>query len=95
MSRNVNERKGGGQECDKGSCKGRLFKDEGGWLEPTHPWEIQTEALEGACPLEGVRGEASQVAVEGEAAPRSLAARHGGVLSREGHGGPAASGTSL
>lgn len=94
-SRNVNKRKGRGQECDKRSCKSMTFEDGGGWLDPTHPWEIQTEALEGACPLEEVRDEAFQGVVGVAAAPQSLGARHGGVLSREGHGEPAASETSL
>lgn len=52
-------------------------------------------ALEGACPLEEVRDEAFQVVVVVVAAPQSLEAQHGGVLSHEGHGGPAASETSL
>lgn len=53
------------------------------------------EALGGACPLEEVQDEASQVVVEVVAAPQILGAQHGGVLSHEGHGGPAASETSL
>lgn len=48
-----------------------------------------------ACPLEGVQDEAFQVVVGVVAAPQNLGARHGGVLSHEGHGGPAASETSL
>lgn len=59
------------------------------------PWEIQTEALGGACPSEEVRDEAFQGVVWAVAAPQILAAQHGGVLSHEGHGGPAASETSL
>lgn len=53
------------------------------------------EALEGACPLEEVQDEAFQVVVEVVAALQSQGAQHGGVLSHEGHGGPAASETSL
>lgn len=67
----------------------------GRWPEATHPWESQMEALGGACPLEEVQDEASQVVVEVVAAPQILGAQHGGVLSHEGHGGPAASETSL
>lgn len=59
------------------------------------PWEIQTEALEGASPLEEVQDEAFQVVVGVVAAPQSLGAQHVGVLGHEGHGGPAASETSL
>lgn len=53
------------------------------------------EALGGACPLEEVQDGVFQVVVGVEAALQSLGARHGGVLSHEGHDGPAASGTSL
>lgn len=53
------------------------------------------EALEGACPLEEVQDEAFQVVVEVVAALQSQGAQHGGVLSHESHGGPAASETSL
>lgn len=59
------------------------------------PWEIQKEALGGACPLEEVQDEAFQEVAEVVAAPQSLEAQHGGVLGHGGHGGPAASGTSL
>lgn len=64
-------------------------------VEPTHPWEIQTEALGEACPLEEVRDEACQAVVVVGVAPQILGAQHGGVLSHEGHGGPAASETCL
>lgn len=64
-------------------------------LAPTHPWEIQKEALGGACPLEEVQDEAFQEVAEVVAAPQSPEAQHGGVLGHGGHGGPAASGTSL
>lgn len=69
--------------------------------DPGDPWEIQTKALGVgwgvACPLEQVRDEAFQVAIGTVAAlcPQSLWAQHGGVLSHEDHGGPAASETSL
>lgn len=59
------------------------------------PWEIQKEALEGACPSEEVQDEAFQEVAGVVAALQSLAAQHGGVLGHGGHGGPAASGTSL
>lgn len=59
------------------------------------PWEIQKEALGGACPLEEVQDEAFQEVAEVVAAPQSPEAQHGGVLGHGGHGGPAASGTSL
>lgn len=45
--------------------------------------------------MEEVQDEACQVAVVVGAAPQILEAQHGGVLSREGHGGPAASETYL
>lgn len=45
--------------------------------------------------MEEVQDEAFQVVVAVVAAPQSLEAQHGGVLSHEGHGGPAASETSL
>lgn len=45
--------------------------------------------------MEEVRDEACQVVVVVGAAPLILAAQHGGVLSHEGHGGPAASETYL
>lgn len=67
----------------------------GRWLEPTHPWETQTEALGEACPLEEVQDEAFQVVVGVVAAPQILEAQHGDVLGHEGHGGPAASETFL
>lgn len=63
--------------------------------EPTHPWAIQTEAPGGACPSEEVRDEAFQVVAGAVAAPQILGAQHEGVLGHEGHGGPAASETSL
>lgn len=63
--------------------------------KPTHPWAIQTEALGGAYPSEEVQDEAFQVVVGEVAAPQILGAQHEGVLSHEGHGGPAASETSL
>lgn len=53
------------------------------------------EALGEACPLEVVQDEACQAVVVAGAAPQILGAQHGGVLSHEGHGGPAASGTYL
>lgn len=59
------------------------------------PWEIQKEALVGACPSEEVQDEAFQAVVEAVAGPRSLEVQHAGVLGHGGHGGPAASGTSL
>lgn len=49
----------------------------------------------GTCLLERVQDEAFQVVVEVVAAPQSQGAQHGGVLSHESHGGPAASETSL
>jgi hypothetical protein len=61
----------------------------------THPWEIQMEVLGVACPLEEVQDEAFQVVVGVVAALQSLEVQHVGVLSHEGHGGPAASETSL
>lgn len=45
--------------------------------------------------MEEVRDEACQVVVVVGAAPQILGAQHGGVLSHEGHGGPAASETYL
>lgn len=45
--------------------------------------------------MEEVRDEACQVVVVVGAAPQILGAQHGGVLSHEGHGGPAASETCL
>lgn len=45
--------------------------------------------------MEEVLDEAFQGVVGVAAAPQSLGARHGGVLSHEGHGEPAASETSL
>lgn len=59
------------------------------------PWEIQKEALGGACPSEEVQDEAFQEVAEVVAAPQSLEAQHGDVLGHGGHDGPAASGTSL
>lgn len=53
------------------------------------------EALGGACPWEEVRGEAFQVVVGVVAVLLSLEAQHEDVLSHGGHGGPAASETSL
>lgn len=41
--------------------------------------------------MEEVQDEACQVVVVVGAAPQILEAQHGGVLSHEGHGGPAAS----
>lgn len=67
----------------------------GRWPDTTHPWESRTEAREGACPSEEVQDEASQAVVGVVAAPQILGAQHEGVLSHEGHGGPAASVTSL
>lgn len=64
-------------------------------LGPGDPWEIQMEALGGACPLEEVQDVAFRVVVEVAVAPQSLEVLHGGVLSHEGHGGPAASETFL
>lgn len=57
-------------------------------------WEIQTEATGGgreACPLEEVLDEACQVRVGVMAAPQSLMAWNGDVLTHEGHGRPAVS----
>ena len=45
--------------------------------------------------MEEVQDEAFQVVVEVVAAPQSQGARREGVLSHEGHGGPAASETYL
>lgn len=59
------------------------------------PWEIRKEVLEGACPSEEVQDAAFQEVAGVEAVPQSLEAQHGGVLGHGGHGGPAASGTSL
>lgn len=59
------------------------------------PWEIQKEALGEACPSEEVQDEAFQEVAGVVAALQSLEAQHGGVLGHGGHGGPAASGTSL
>ena len=49
----------------------------------------------GPCPLEQVQDEGFQVVVRVVAAPQSQGAQHGGSLSHEDHGGPAASKTSL
>ena len=51
--------------------------------------------LGGPCPLEQVQDEAFQMVVKVVAAPQSQGAQRGGALSHEGHGGPAASETSL
>lgn len=59
------------------------------------PWEIQKEALGGACPLEEVQDEAFQEVAGVVAVLQSLEARHGDVLGHGGHDGPAASETSL
>lgn len=53
------------------------------------------EVLEGACPLEEVQDEAFQEVVVVVVVLQSLEAQHVGALSHEGHGGPAASETSL
>lgn len=53
------------------------------------------EALGGACPWEEVQGEAFQVVAGAVAVPQSLEAQREDVLSHGGHGGPAASETSL
>lgn len=71
----------------------RAYRAEAWGLDD--PWEIQKEALGEACPWEEVQDAAFQEVAGVVVVLQSPEAQHGGVLGHGGHGGPAASGTSL